>query len=58
MRRVTPIMPASWALISRWPNSACEPKGLGKFLMEKSHRKPAILLMMANSAMNTTMWAS
>ena len=37
-----------------YPTSYIKSKGLGKLLMEKSHRKPAMLLMMAKSAMNTT----
>ena len=53
---VTPIIPASCELMSRWPNSSWVPNGLGNGLILKSQMKPARLLMMANSAMKMTTW--
>ena len=49
-------MPASCELMRPVPNNGREPNGVGKFLTLKSQMKPARLLRMPNSAMNTTMW--
>ena len=48
---VTTNMPAWWSLISWLPRNGAEPNGEGNDLIEKSQIRPALELMIENSAM-------